>query len=363
MLLRREKQVVKILDRYLAGAVIQGTLVTLAVLLPLLGFFLLADEMDEVGENGYRFADAALFVALTLPRYTYQIFPIATLIGALVGLGSLASRSELVAMRAAGLSIGRIVYAAIKGGALLAVIAVILGEGVAPAAEQKALQWRSEAQSGQVTLKTKYGFWARDGSAYINILEILSGAHLRGIYIYEFGEEDRLIRATHAEQAKYVNGNWVLEGISRSKIGDERVEVKRVDQAGWSSLLDPSLLKIVVVEPQMLPVWDLLRYLRYMLANSQDARPYEVAFWGKLIHPFLILAMIFLSIPILLGSARTGSLGSRIFLGVLVGIAFYLISRTFSFFALLYDMSPLLATLIPPLLFLSAAFWILKRVG
>jgi len=354
---------VKILDRYLAGAVIAGTLVTLAVLLPLLGFFLLADEMDQVGENGYLLSDAVLFVALTLPRYTYQVFPIATLIGALVGLGSLASRSELVAMRAAGLSIGRIVYAAIKGGALLALVAVAIGEGVAPVAEQKALQWRSEAQSGQVTLKTEYGFWARDGSSYINILDILSGAHLRDIYIYEIDDEQRLIRATRAENARYVKGSWVLEGIARSTIGDERVEVSRLDQAGWSSLLDPALLKIVVVEPQVLSVWDLLRYVRYMVANGQDAGPYEVAFWSKAIHPFLILAMIFVSIPIVLGSARTSGLGTRILLGVLVGIAFYLISRTFSYFALLYDMSPLTATLIPPLLFLSVAFWVLKRVG
>lgn len=353
----------KILDRYLAGAVIGGTLLTLAVLLPLMGFFLLADQMDEVGENGYRFADAVLFVALTLPRYAYQAFPIATLIGALVGLGSLASHSELVAMRAAGLSIGRIVYGALKGGALLALVAAAVGEGVAPAAEQKALQWRSEAESGQVTLKTEYGFWARDGSSYINILDILSGAHLRDIYIYELDDKLRLRRATRAENARYRKGSWMLEGISSSSISEDRVEVDHQDRARWSSLLNPRLLKIVVVEPQVLAVWDLFRYLRYMMANNQDARPYEVAFWGKVIHPLLILAMIFVSIPILLGSTRTSGLGPRIFLGILVGILFYLISRTFSYFALLYNMSPLVATLIPPVLFLSAALWVLRRVG
>lgn len=353
----------KILDRYLAGAVIGGTLGTLAVLLPLMGFFLLADEIDDVGENGYRLVDAAVFVILSMPRYAYQIFPIATLIGALVGLGSLASRSELVAMRAAGMSIARIIFASIKGGLLLTVFAVAVGEGVAPAAEQKALQWRSEAQSGQVTLKTPYGFWARDGGAYINIREILPGAHLRGIYIYEFDPDQRLTQATHAEDARYLEGTWMLEGISRSSISEDRIDVHRIDQAGWDSLLDPGLLKIVVVEPHVLPVWSLLRYVRYMAENGQDARPYEVAFWGKVVHPFLFLAMIFVSIPILLGSARTSGLGPRIFLGVLVGIGFYLISRTFSYLALLYDLSPPVAAMIPPILFLAAAFWVLKRVS
>ncbi len=353
----------KILDRYLAGAVINGTLVTLGVLLPLVGFFLLADEMDDVGENDYQFADALLFIIMVMPRYGYQIFPLATLIGALVGLGSLASRSELIAIRAAGVSIGRIVYAAMKGGLLLAVAAVAVGEGVAPIAEQKALQWRSEAQSGQAMLMSKYGFWARDGSAYINIQEILSGAHLRGIHIYEFDEARRLSRATSAEYARYAAGTWVLEGISRSIINNEHIETSRIAQAAWSSLLDPGLLKIIVVEPHALPIWGVLRYIRYMSANGQDARSYEVVFWNKVIHPFLILAMIFVSIPILLGSARTGSLGLRILSGVLVGIIFYLISRTSAYFALLYGMNPLIAASIAPLLLLSVSFWVLKRVG
>ncbi|MCB2261433.1 MAG: LPS export ABC transporter permease LptG [Candidatus Thiosymbion ectosymbiont of Robbea hypermnestra] len=353
----------KILDRYLAGAVILGTLVTLGVLLPLLGFFLLADEMDDVGERGYRFADALLFVVLSLPRYAYQAFPIATLIGALVGLGTLASRSELVAMRAAGVSIGHIVYAALKGGTLLAVAAAAIGEGVAPIAEQKALQWRSEAQSGQATLLSEHGFWARDGNTYINIREIRSGAHLRDIRLYEFDETQRLSRAMHAEHARYIEGSWVLQGISQSLLGPGRVTVSHLAQAGWSSLLDPGLLKIVISEPQVLPIWGLWRYVRYMTANGQDARPYELAFWGKLIHPLLILAMIFVSIPIVLASARTSGLGLRILLGILVGIAFYLLSRTFVYVALLYTIDPLVATLIPPLAFLAMAFWVLKRAG
>ncbi len=353
----------KILDRYLAGAVIGGTLATLAFLLPLLGFFILADEMDHVGTNDYLFVDALLFVALSLPRYAYQVFPIATLIGALVGLGALASRSELVAMRAAGMSISRIVYAALKGGALLAVVAIAVGEGVAPVAEQKALQWRSEAQSGQVTLTTPHGFWARDGNAYINIQEILPGAALRDIYIYEFDDKRRLTLATHARDARYVEGRWVLESISRSKISEQQIDVARIDSTGWDSVLDPGLLNLVIVEPHALPIWGLLRYMRYMTENGQDAGTYEVAFWGKVVHPFLILAMIFLSIPILFGSARSTGIGPRIFFGVLVGIGFYLVSRTFSYLALLYGMSAWLAAFIPPLLFLAGAQFVLRRVG
>lgn len=353
----------KIIDRYLAGAVIGGSLVTLAVLLPLIAFFMLADEMDMVKDQGYRLADALLYVTLALPRFAYQLFPIATLIGALVGLGSLASRSELVALRAAGVSIARIVGAAMLGGLVLAVAAVAVGEGLAPIADQEGMRLRSQALSGQVTLATPYGFWARDGSTFVNIREILPGADLRDIFIYELDEERRLTLATRAARARYVAGAWVLEDVARSRVSSGGVEVERLPREDWASRISPSLLEVVVVQPQMLPIWGLHRYIRYMRANDQDAGPYEVAFWGKLVQPFLILAMIFVSIPLLLGSSRTSGTGIRVFIGILAGVVFYLVSRTFSYLSLLYGLSPVVAAFAPPLLFLVAALWVLRRVG
>jgi lipopolysaccharide export system permease protein len=307
--------------------------------------------------------DAMLFVLLSLPRYAYQLFPIATLIGALVGLGALAGRSELVAMRAAGLSISRIVFAALKGGLLLAVIAVAVGEGLAPVAEQRALQLRSEAQSGHVTMQTPFGFWARDGDAYVNVREILPGAVLQDIEILEFDGDRHLTQATHARAARYLQGQWVLQDISRSRISPQGVEITRIPEAGWDSMLDPKLLRVVILEPHVLSSWGLLRYVRYMSANGQDAGSYEVALWGKLVHPFLILSMIFLSIPILFSSTRSTGIGPRIFAGIVVGIGFYLVSRTFTYLALLFELSAWLAATIPPLLFLTGAILVLRRVG
>jgi len=354
--------VVKIIDRYLAGAVIGGTLLTLAVLLPLLGFFILADEMDHVGTQNYRFVDALLFVTLSLPRYAYQVFPIATLIGSLVGLGQLAVRSELVAMRAAGISIGRIVLGALLGGLVLAATAVAVGEGIAPPAEQYALSLRQMAQSDGDVQVTAAGFWARDGDTYINIRDVQPGARLSDIAIYQV-QGTSLISSTHAQSARYRDGRWVLEGIERSHISGAGIQVEKIDEAGWDSLLNPQLLKVIVVEPHALPVWGLFRYVRYMHQSGQDAGRYEVAFWGKVVHPFLILAMIFVSIPVLLGSARSSGLGTKVFVGIVIGIAFYLVSRSFSYLSLLYGLDPALAAIAPPLLFMAAAMLLLRRVG
>jgi lipopolysaccharide export system permease protein len=353
----------KILDRYLAWAVIGGTLVTLGVLLPLLGFFILSDEMDQVGPTGYRFSDALLFTVLTLPRYAYQIFPIATLIGALVGLGALAARSELVAMRAAGVSVGRIVWAGLKGGAVLALCAVVVGEAVAPVSEQRGIELRRAALSGEVAQRTPYGFWAIDDRAYVHIREILSGTTLKDISIYRVDPAAGTLVATHADGARYRDGQWILEGIGRSRAGPEGVQVERIANSGWASMLDPGLLKVVVVDPHVLPVWGLWKYIRFMQINEQDASSYEVVFWGKVVHPLLTISMVLISIPILLGSSRTHGTGARTFFGILVGLVYYLVSRTFTYLALLYGLNALAAALVPPLLFIAAAVLVLRRVG
>ncbi|MBK5931706.1 LPS export ABC transporter permease LptG [Halochromatium salexigens] len=351
-----------ILDRYLAGAVIGGTLLALGVLMPLLAVFVLTDEISSVGEGGYALSDALWFVTLSMPRYLYQVFPIATLIGALVGLGQLAARSELVAMRAAGLSIARIVRGAMAGGLLLAVGATLVGELVAPAAERHAIAVRASARSGDAVQMSGQGLWARDGHAFINVRRIEAGAALSDIDLFVI-EDNRLSIATHARAARYSDGQWLLTEIERSRIGVDRVEVERIERARWDSLLNPRLLKLIVVEPQALSVWGLYRYLRYMQQTEQDAGAHAVAFWTKLVQPLLILAMIFVAIPVLLGSARSSSTGIKLFIGIALGILFYLVSRTFTYLALLYGVSPALAAFAPPLLFTLGALIVLRRVG
>ena len=353
----------RIIDRYLAWSVISGTLLTLGILLPLLGVVILADEINAIGVERYGLADALLFMLLSLPRYAYQIFPIATLIGALIGLGALASRSELVAMRAAGLSVWRIVRAGLMGGLLLAAFAVLIGEVVAPLTEQRGVELRRQALSGDVAQQTPDGFWAIDDETYVNIREIRSGTSLRDIFIYRVDPIQGSLIATHAAGASYRDGHWELEEIARSRVSAAGVEVERIARAGWDSLLDPGLLKVVVANPHALPVWGLYKYIRFMAINKQDAGAYEVAFWGKVVHPVLTLSMILIATPLLLGSSRSAGMGRRIFAGVLVGILYYLVSRTFAYLALLFGMNPFVAAIAPPLLFVSGALLLLRRVG
>ncbi|MFW2371627.1 MAG: LptF/LptG family permease, partial [Gammaproteobacteria bacterium] len=117
-----------ILDRYIARTIVSGTLMTLLVLGSLLAFVDFVSEIGDVGKAEYTVVDAASYVLLSLPKRLYELFPTAVLLGSLLGLGTLASNSELIVVRASGISIMRIVRSVLQAGLLVVVMVALIGE-------------------------------------------------------------------------------------------------------------------------------------------------------------------------------------------------------------------------------------------
>ena len=144
---------VKLVDRYIGRSAILGMLgVWIAMTMLFLIFNLLGELRDT--RVGYSTLDAIWFVTLTIPRIAYQVFPVSALLGALVGVGGLAAANELVAFRTSGISRLRLALAALAGTMMLTIPVMIMGEWVAPAAEQQARAFRSAL-----------GRWPRDQHA------------------------------------------------------------------------------------------------------------------------------------------------------------------------------------------------------
>jgi lipopolysaccharide export system permease protein len=341
--------------------VLIGIIGVLALLLVLIGFFELVAELEEL-KGEYTASMAYTYVLLGIPRYCYELFPLATLLGSLIGLGVLAGNSELLAMRAAGVSIARIVLSVLKTGLLVLAVVAIVGEYLAPAAEQQAQRMKSAALSGQIGLKTRYGFWSRDGNTFVNIRQILPDSQLADISIYEYGRDSRLRKAIHAQRAIYQPGGWVIKDVRQSEFTEKGISVTTKSQQAWHAELDPSALDVLTVKPHMLAAWDLWRYIDYLQKNGQTSISYEVAFWGKLTTPLVTVVMLFLSIPFVFGSLRSVGVGQRIFVGAMLGIVFYLLNRVFSYMAVVYSLPGLFSAFFPLLLFLALAIWMLRRV-
>ncbi len=351
----------KILDRYLGRAVLQGALLVLLVLVALMTVIDFVVELAEVGNGRYGLLQAMEYIALTTPRRAVEMLPLAALIGSLFGLGTLANNSELVVVRAAGVSLLRIAASVLRVGLVLIAVALVLGELVAPVADQWAQERRAAALSKEFSNKTKLGFWVREGERYVNIRHILPGSRLMDVWVYEFGPDRQLRSALHAASADYQRGAWRLHDVQRSEIGPDRVDAEHVAEMVWRTELDPELVKVVSVEPERLSTLGLYQYIDYLRQNGLESQRYRIAFWIRVLAPLATVLMLLLALPFVFGSIRSVPVSQRVLVGTLIGIGFQILSRSLGHLGQVWDMNPLFAAALPLLLFSGLAAWLMRR--
>jgi lipopolysaccharide export system permease protein len=329
--------------------------------------FTLLGELRSTQQD-YGTLDVLWFVTLTMPRMAYQVFPVSALLGALVGVGGLAATNELVAFRTAGVSRIRLAVAALTGTALLAVPVIIMGEWVAPAAEQQARAYRLSQQVGQAIIGGVRGVWMRDGPEIVNIQRPLLYAdrgqqtvEFQDVVIYEFSGSARLKSVTRAANAHHESGYWTLENVSRVLMSDEGVSRTRLERQAWSTDVRPELLDSAVTRPKFLSMRALWEYIRYLGENGLDDRIYQDAFWEKALYPFTILALVLAGIPFVFGQARSHNVGVRLFFGMVVGGGFMIVSRALQKFGGVFEIPPLITLSVPILVLTVVAVVALRR--
>ncbi|MDH3712842.1 MAG: LPS export ABC transporter permease LptG, partial [Gammaproteobacteria bacterium] len=314
------------------------------------------------GKGDYQLLDAVWYVALTVPRRCYVLFSMAVLLGSLVGLGSLASHSEFIVMRAAGVSNRRILWSAAMAGIGLSVLMLGFGEVIAPLSERKAQQLRTERVEGRVAVQGKDGLWVRNANRYVNVKKLLPGMHLQDVTIYDFSAPQGMV-ATFARAGQYRDGVWELHDIERSRVSDEGVQRERVARESWETLVDPTLFDVLLVDPDSLSIVDLGNYINHLQRNDLDARRYELGFWRKLVAPITTFIMLMIAVPFVFGDHRSTGTGHRLLIGCLIGIVYFLADRLFAYVGLIYGgISPLISAFLPPLAFALAAVLLLRRV-
>lgn len=350
------------LGRYVARTVVSGALLVLAVLVSLDLLLSFLGETDEIGEGDYDLAAAALYLLLTVPGRVYELFPAAVAIGGVLGLGSLAANSELVVMRASGVSIGRIVGMVMQGGIVLMVVIVAVGEWVAPPSQQYAERMRGAAIAGHGDVRGARGLWVRDGSRFINVGTVLPGYVLRDIEVYEF-DGRRLARALSARRAVYRDGVWRVSDIDSTHITADGIRTEHQEEAAWQRLVRPELFQLLAVSPASLPIWRLQRYVEYLQDNRLDAARIELAFWRKIATPLSTLVMLLLALPVIFGSMRSAGAGQRVFVGSLIGIGYYLLSELFAHIGIVYGLVAPVAALAPAALFTVIGVLALRRTA
>ncbi len=356
----------RIFQRYLGREIYAATALVLLAFLALFAFFDLVHEFEEIGHGGYQFHHAAIYVALTLPGHAYELFPVAVLIGTLYALTTLARHSEITVLRASGLSTTGMLMALGRIGLVFALLTFTIGEFVVPPAEKAAQQLRLQALSSVVAQEFRSGLWVKDEHSFVNVQEVLPDSSLRGVRIYEFDNDYRLRSISEAQAGEYLPPDrWLLKNIAKTSFEGERASVAHFDQAEWQSALTPDILTVLMVVPERMSLVNLYLYIRHLADNQQKTQRYEIALWKKLIYPLAALVMMALALPFAYGHDRAMAVSIKVFTGVMIGIAFYMLNGLFSSLGVINSWRPLYAAITPSALFLAAAagmlWWVERR--
>jgi lipopolysaccharide export system permease protein len=334
----------------------------MAAFLTLGGLFLFISQQDDIGVGSFSALDALLFVLLNLPSQAWELLPITGLIGALAGLGALARGSELTVMRASGLSVWRIAGAALLAGTALALVGLLLGEVIAPPLQQIAKQEKAFGKFANVSFAGSGGAWVRDGNLIVNVRQQTGDAEFGGMTVYQLGADRRLVSVGRAATAHAdPDGRWVLTQFAESRFAPDSVAASRASRHAVASNVSADFLGIAATDPTQLPTATVYRLVRHLKANGLDNREAVFAFWSRIARTVAIVFAVLLAVPFVFGSLRSAGGGARTLLGLMIGIAFFLLQRMLESGALVFDLNPVLLAWVPAALFAAASLGLIAR--
>jgi lipopolysaccharide export system permease protein len=353
--------------RYLASEIYRSSAVVLMALVGLFTFFALIEELDNVGTQ-FTLLNLFYMQALALPTRLYDLLPIGLLIGAILALAGLAQRNELVILRVSGVSGMKLLIMLWIVTIPLVIGAFLLSEVVTPAAEIKTSEASMTLLGKSDGSRLNSGYWfketdAHDGKRIINISTLKTNGDVSGVTLYEFRKGQQLAAFSYAEQGHFTNGTLVLRQITETQIDATSVSalanarkpdaplthIKTLPGRVLQTSLTPERLIARILTPERMSIIDLLDYIDYLKSNKLQTERQVVALWRKMAYPFTLLVMITIAAPIGFMQTRRGGVGSKVFIGILLGVGFFMLNQLALNVGMLSKWAPWVTALIPNL--------------
>jgi lipopolysaccharide export system permease protein len=352
-----------ILTRYIVKEVLKGSVLALLLLLTLFNLFSFSDELKDIGKGSYQLHEILLYLALTTPTVFYDLVPSGALIGSIFVLGSMANNSEIIAMRAAGVSVFGIIRSVMLAGVFLVTLSVLIGEFIAPETERAAQLLKTTAQNNRVVMQAKYGVWLREGNSFVNIRQISGKSQLTDISFYQLDKQHHLQQTRHAQTGSFLGQNqWQLKNVKTSQLFQNSVIGTQTEKEVWQTSIAPDLLDVAVLTASNLSTYDLGKYIEFLKENNQKSQAFEAAFWARVLNPFVTFVMLLVSTPFVIGIKRGTGVGGRLLIGIVIGLSFNILDQIISHLGIVYNLNPLLMALLPSSLALLTASYFINRL-
>ncbi len=353
----------RIVRHYLLRTILATTGLVLAVFLSLGAFIEFVGQLDDIGVGDYGLFNALGWVALQMPTVFAQLLPMAALLGALLGVVSLASRCELAVLQTAGVSPGDLARAVLLTGFVLAGIGFLVSLYLAPPLERYARQQREVAKFGQAGVSAGDGTWIRDKSTVLNVVPPTEQHPAGLVYVFRLDSSGGLEAIGKADSVQAEDDQrWFLRNYVESRFTPTAVQTRQEPRSLALQGVSPDLLSLTVLRQETMSGAALWRYVQYLKHSGLDARRYEVAFWSRIASVLAIPFMCVLALPFVLGPLRSGGAGGRMLAGLGIGLAGVLVSRTLGDGGAVWSLNPVVVAWLPTALLAAVTLAALQRV-
>lgn len=350
---------INILDRHMALALLGAASLTAVVLLGLSGFVSLVEELDWAHRHDMGLSEAAALTLYKLPELLFEMFPLIVLLGAILGLGGLASAGELVVMQTAGMPVWRLALSVAVVGLLLGLVSLAVGDRLVPAARASA----SAIKHGERDVSEEgRELWLREGTSFVHIASVQEPRRLSDVRIYEVAEgNNKIVAVQSVRQLVFADGRWVADDWRRETPDSLVLSQQMQEQKVLDLEFGPDVVELFLLRADSLSLPGLQRYIQYLELNKLDSHAPRLEKWKKLAAPLAVVAMVLIAVPFVLGPLRDTGAGQRLFVGVLMGIGFYVFNETIVSMGAVYRWPPALAAFAPAIALSILAGWRLAR--
>jgi lipopolysaccharide export system permease protein len=225
-----------------------------------------------------------------------------------------------------------------------------------------ARQQKAFAKVANVSFSGSGDAWVRDGNLLVNVERQTGEARFGGMMVYEIGADGRLAamgRAVSASAAE--SGSWALEQYAETRFAADRVISQKIPRRVLESNVTAEFLGIAATVPAQLPTAVLWRMVRHLDANGLDSREAAFALWSRIARTLAPIFAVLLALPFMFGSLRSSGAGVRVGLGLLLGMAFFLVQQMLESSTVVFNGNPAIFAWLPTLLMAAAALALLWR--
>ena len=206
------------------------------------------------------------------------------------------------------------------------------------------------------------GVWLREQNRFIYIGDIVAADKALNVSVFTL-KNHQLLGSDYAPRAhRLADGRWQLQAVQQTTWHSGKITAQHIPQMTLNIKLDPLVLSLGSKSIDQLSVAGLYQSIKYRKQSGLSVEQYQFAFWQRVFQPLATIIMICLGIPFIFGSLRNASMGLRILTGIIIGFVFYTINQFLGPLAVVYQLSPIVAALIPAVIFVISYVILFRRI-